>query len=78
MKHITDFGREIEMTKTAIVCGKERKTKEFLPRYAMWTDEGQRKMNVVECSNDLEYLRKKYEYQGPVAKINMEEPRRTK
>ena len=60
MRFITDFGREIEMTKTVEYVGGKRSIKETLPRYAYWTDEGERKPIVKEVSNDLEYLKKKY------------------
>jgi hypothetical protein len=32
-----------------------------LPRYAFWANKGKNKPEVVESSNDLEYLMKKYD-----------------
>ena len=55
MKFITDFGKPLVMINNKTQVATE------LPRYAAWQpDEDRDKNNVVETSNDLEYLKSKY------------------
>ena len=51
---ITDMGEKLKMTNQ-----KTGKITE-LPRFAYWDDMGRNKAEVKECSDDLEYLKKKY------------------
>lgn len=52
-KCITDFGKSHPLTTP------DGKVFDTLPRYAVWSNTG-RKDEVIETSNDLKYLKKKY------------------
>lgn len=53
---ITDFGQSLE--------ARDAKTGEVnmvIPRYGYWDDKGRGKPEVIESSDDLDYLMKKYD-----------------
>ena len=54
-KFITDFGESIPATNAEtgeLIC--------MINQYAVWGDMGRGKPEVIESSNDLDYLLKKY------------------
>lgn len=55
MKFITDMGSAMPMT------DENGKVVSTIPRYGVWGEQGRHKPQVIECHDDLDYLKKKHD-----------------